>query len=102
MSHQDFFFIVFRVEKLDTRLYEWFAEADSGGVVLAKGNGGSIQECLRDARSILGAAHGVELRYDGYCAGTFSGTELVEQPAKFADKAAEVTMRFKSVHSSLY
>lgn len=102
MSSGQFFFIVLRVEKLDVSLYEWVAEADgSGPPALDSGNGSSIEDCLRDASGILNAAHGVELRYDGYCAGTFVGAEVAERPAEFAAKAAAVTMYFKAVYRSL-
>ncbi|WP_316150632.1 hypothetical protein [Cupriavidus sp. BIC8F] len=102
MSGGQFFFIVLRVEKLDVALYEWAAEADGGGPpTLDSGNGSSIEDCLRDAADILRAAHGVELRYDGYCAGTFVGAEVAERPSEFASKAAAVTKYFKAVHLSL-
>lgn len=101
MSSRQFFFIVLRVEKLDTSLYEWSAEADGGGPSLESGNGSNIEDCLREAGSILSAAHGVELRYDGYCAGTFVGAEVAERPSEFASKAANVTKYFKAVERSL-
>jgi len=101
MSGQ-FFFIVLRIEKLDVSLYEWVAEADgSGPPALDSGNGCSIEDCLRRATGILSAAHGVELRYDGYCAGTFVGAEVAERPAEFAAQAATVTKKFKAIQWSL-
>ncbi|QBP10110.1 hypothetical protein [Cupriavidus metallidurans] len=101
MSNQ-FFFIVLRIEKLETSLYEWVAEADSSGPpALDSGNGSSIEDCLRGAVGILSASHGVELRYDGFCAGTFIGAEVAERPAEFAAKAAAVTKYFKAVQFSM-
>lgn len=102
MSGRHFFFIVLRIEKLDVSLYEWVAEAGGGSPPpLESGNSASIEGCLRDAADILSAAHGVELRYDGYCAGTFVGTEVAERPAEFADKAAAITKHFKAIQWAL-
>lgn len=102
MTRRDFFFIELLIEKLDRGLYEWRAEPRGGGVVLEQGNGESIEACIRDAWGILGAAHGVELRYDGYCAGTFTGTEMIANPALYATKASDVTRYFKAVEASLF
>lgn len=101
MSNQ-FFFIVLRIGKLDNSLYEWVAEADaSGPPALDSGSGTSIEDCLRDAVGILSASHAVELRYDGFCTGTFVGAEVAEHPAEFAAKAAGVTKHFKAVQWSM-
>lgn len=102
MSRRDFFFIELLIEKLDQGFYEWRAEASGGGVILEEGNGDSIKDCIRAARSILGAAHAVELRYDGYCAGTFTGTQIIESPELYAAKASDVTRYFKAVEASLF
>lgn len=102
MTHRQFFFIELLIEKLDRSLYEWKAEPRGGGIVLEQGNGESIEDCIRNAWGILGAADGVELRYDGYCAGTFVGSQLVENPALYATKASDVTRYFKAVEASMY
>lgn len=102
MTQRDFFFIELLIEKLDRCLYEWRAQPRGGGVVLDEGNGESIEDCLRDACGILGAADGVELRYDGYCAGTFTGAEMNANPALYATKASDVSRYFKAVEASLF
>ncbi|RIJ85177.1 hypothetical protein RSP822_17215 [Ralstonia solanacearum] len=101
MTRRNFLFIELLIEKLDHCLYEWRAELPGGGDALEQGGGDSIEDCIREARGILGAADGVELRYDGYCAGTFVGSELVEKPALYATKASDVTRYFKAVEASL-
>lgn len=101
MNRRDFFFIELLIEKLDHSLYEWRAEPSGGGVVLEEGNGESIADCIRAAKSIVGAADAVELRYDGYCAGTFTGTEIIENPGLYATKAGDLTRYFKAVEALL-
>lgn len=101
MTQRDFFFIELLIEKLDVALYEWQAEPRGGGAALEQGNGESIEDCIRGARGILGASHGVELRYDSYCAGTFTGTEINENPALYATKAGDLARYFKAVEASL-
>lgn len=101
MPRHTFFFIELLIEKLDHCLYEWRAEPSGGRVVLEQGNGDSIKDCIRAARSILGAAHAVELRYDGYCAGTFTGTQIIETPELYAAKAGDLTRYFKAIEASL-
>lgn len=101
MTRRNFFFTELLIEKLDVCLYEWRAEPRGGGVVLEQGNGDSIEDCIRGARGILGASHCVELRYDSYCAGTFTGTEINENPALYATKAGNLARYFKAVEASL-
>jgi len=101
MTRHDFFFIELHIQKQDQGFYEWFAEPRGGAVVLEQGSGDSIAACIRAASSILGAAHGVELRYDGYCAGSFTGAEMNGNPALYASKASDVTRYFKAVEASL-
>ncbi|MDO3617472.1 hypothetical protein Q3O97_16610 [Ralstonia pseudosolanacearum] len=102
MTHRQFFFIELLIEKLDYCLYEWRAEPHGGGDAIERGSGESIEDCLRDAQGVVGAADGVELRYDGYCAGTFVGSQLVENPALYATKASDLTRYFKAVEASMY